>query len=90
MSAESTQPVLSLDEFRSLVAQELEVAVELAVPEASFLEDLQADSIQLFDLLLRFEEMGMAIPLEAAWQIRTVKDAYDLYVQSVEGSPGAP
>jgi acyl carrier protein len=86
MSAESTQPVLSFDEFRRLVAQELEVAVEVVGPEASFLDDLQADSIQLFDLLLRFEAMGMAIPLEAAWQIRTVKDAYELHVQSVQGS----
>lgn len=86
MSAESTQPVLSFDEFQSLVAQELEVAVEAVVPEASFLDDLQADSIQLFNLLLRFEEMGMPIPLEAAWQIRTVKDAYELHVQGAQGA----
>jgi acyl carrier protein len=84
MSAESTQSILSFDEFRSLVAQKLEVAPELVVPEASFLDDLQADSIQLFDLLLRFEEMGMAIPLEMAWQIRTVKDAYELHAQSAQ------
>jgi acyl carrier protein len=89
MSTESTQPVLSFDEFRSLIAQQLEVAVDQVVPEASFLDDLQADSIQLFDLLLRFEEKGIAIPLEAAWQIRKVNDAYQLYVESVQGGPVA-
>jgi acyl carrier protein len=88
MSAESTPRVLSFDEFRRLVAQELDIATELVVPEASFLDDLQADSIQLFGLLLRFEEMGMAIPLEAAWQIRTVKDAYEMHVESIRGSQG--
>jgi acyl carrier protein len=86
MSAESTPPVFSFDEFRALVAKELDIAAEVVVPEASFLDDLQADSIQLFNLLLRFEEMGMAIPLEAAWQIRTVKDAYELHVQGAHGS----
>jgi acyl carrier protein len=84
MSAESARPVLSFDEFRSLVARELEVAIELVAPAASFLDDLLVDSIQLVDLLLRFEELGMGIPLEAAWQIRTVQDAYQVYVQSVQ------
>lgn len=89
MGAESTRPPLTLDEFRGLLARELEIPEELVAPAASFLDDLQADSVQLVDLFLRFEGMGISIPLDAAWRIRTVQDAYDLYVESVQ-APGVP
>jgi acyl carrier protein len=43
------------------------------------MEDLSADSIQLVSLMLRMEELGIGIPMEAAWEIETVGDAYRLY-----------
>lgn len=46
------------------------------VPEASFLDDFFADSIQMVEMLLRMEELGLNIPLEEAWEIQTVGDAY--------------
>jgi len=49
------------------------------VREASFLDDLLADSIQMVELMLRMEEMGIGIPIETAWEIETVGDAYRLY-----------
>jgi acyl carrier protein len=49
------------------------------VPEASFVEDLLADSIQLMDMMLGMEETGIDIPVEFAWEIETVGDAYQLY-----------
>jgi len=46
---------------------------------AAFIDDLSADSIQLVDLMLHLEEEGIAIPMEAAWDVHTVGDAYRLY-----------
>jgi acyl carrier protein len=66
-------------------------------PQARFIQDLQADSIKLVELMLRLEELGVAIPLEAAWDVETVGDAYQLYLQQQGGartgaarSPGMP
>jgi acyl carrier protein len=42
-----------------------------------------ADSIQLVELMLRMEEMGIKIPIEAAWEVQTVGDAYGVYRKSV-------
>ena len=41
---------IALDEFRRLVAQELGVDVARVMPDASFVEDLLADSIQLVEM----------------------------------------
>lgn len=83
MSDGAGEGPVSFEEFRHIIAEQLQVEVDKVVREASFMDDLFADSIQLVDLMLRFEETGVAIPLEAAWEIRTVGDAYRLYVESV-------
>jgi acyl carrier protein len=67
---------LTFEEFRSLIAEELQVDEEKIVPEASFFSDLCVDSIRMVDMMLRLEELGLSIPLEDAWQIETVEDAY--------------
>jgi acyl carrier protein len=67
---------LTFEEFRKILARELEVDEERIVPEASFFSDLCVDSIRMVDMMLRLEEMGISIPLEVAWQIETVGDAY--------------
>ncbi len=70
---------ISFEEFKHIVAEGLHVEEDKVVPEASFLDDLLADSIQLVELMLHMEEMGIEIPMEAAWGIETVGDAYALY-----------
>ena len=67
---------LTFEEFRKIVARELEVDEERIVPEASFFSDLCVDSIRMVDMMLRLEELGISIPLDVAWQIETVGDAY--------------
>ncbi|MGC8874425.1 MAG: phosphopantetheine-binding protein [Chloroflexia bacterium] len=87
---------LSFQEFRRLVAQELQVDETRVVPEASFIADLQVDSIRLVELLLRLEEAGIHIPLEEAWDVETAGDAYALYLrhlqagQDVQSLPSLP
>ena len=82
MSATAIQSPVSFDDFRRLVAQHLELDETKVVAEASFAEDLLADSIQLVDLMLCFEEKGIRIPLEEAWQVKTVGDAYQAYLKA--------
>jgi acyl carrier protein len=71
------------DEFRRIIADQLQVEEARVVRDASFLDDLFADSIQLVELMLRLEEMGVHIPLESAWEVETVGDAYHLYTDSL-------
>jgi acyl carrier protein len=70
---------LPFEEFRHIIAEELQVEKGKVVREASFVDDLLADSIQLVELMLRMEEMGISIPMEAAWEVETVGDAYRIY-----------
>jgi acyl carrier protein len=73
---------LTFQQFRQVIARELQIEEEQIVREASFMEDLRADSIQLVNLMLRMEELGIGIPLEAAWEVETVGDAYRLYTEN--------
>ena len=74
---------IAFEEFRHLVAQELHVEESLVVPEASFVDDLFADSIRLVELMLVLGEKGIEIPFEEAWSVKTVGDAYRLYSRHV-------
>jgi len=79
MSPNPAKKPVPFDEFKQLIAAELQVEESKVVPEASFVEDLLADSIKLVELMLRMEEEGIVIPMEAAWDVETVGDAYRLY-----------
>ena len=79
MKEQSGKNPISFEEFRHIIAEELQIEKSKVVREAAFMEDLLADSIQLVNLMLRMEEMGINIPIEAAWEIETVGDAYGVY-----------
>jgi len=79
---------ISFDEFRRLVAKQLRVDEASVAAETSFVDDLLADSIQLVEMMLHLEEQGVAIPLDAAWDVRTVGQAYDLYREHAQGQAG--
>jgi len=70
---------MPFEDFKRILAEELQIEESRIVPEATFLGDLLIDSIKLVELMLRLEEMGLTIPLEAAWDVETVGDAYKLY-----------
>jgi acyl carrier protein len=82
MSTPSLGSCVSFEEFRKLVAGRLEIDEERVIEAASFADDLGADSIQLVDLMLCFEDNGIRIPMEEAWQVRTVGDAYQVYLSA--------
>ncbi len=67
-----------LEKIQELVAEGLGVEAEKVVPEASFKDDLGADSLDLFELVMSFEEeFGVEIPTEELEKMNTVQDVMD-------------
>jgi acyl carrier protein len=67
---------------KEIIINELGVDAEKVTAEASFVEDLGADSLDTVELVMAFEEeFGMEIPDEEAEKLRTVGDAIS-YIQS--------
>jgi acyl carrier protein len=62
--------------LKKIVAEQLGVDESKIVPTASFSEDLNADSLDLVEMIMSLEEeFGVEIPDEEAEKIRTVGDA---------------
>lgn len=66
------------DKIKKIISEQLSVSEEDVVPEASFVDDLGADSLDLVELIMAMEEaFDISIPDEDAEKIKTVKDAMD-------------
>ena len=74
---------MSVEErVKQIIVEQLGVDESQVDPAASFVEDLGADSLDIVELVMAFEEaFGIDIPDEDAEKITTVKDAID-YIQS--------
>jgi len=67
---------------KSIIVEQLGVQAEEVKPEASFVDDLGADSLDTVELVMAFEEaFGIEIPDEDAEKIQKVKDAVG-YIES--------
>lgn len=70
------------DRVKKIIAEQLGVEEAKVVPDASFVEDLGADSLDTVELVMALEEeFEQEIPDEDAQKILTVKDAIE-YVTS--------
>ena len=66
----------SEDRLKKIIADQLSVNEDDVVPEASFIDDLNADSLDLVELIMSLEEeFGVKISDEDAAKILTVQDA---------------
>ncbi len=71
-----------LEKIKNIVAEQLDVAENEVVPEANFVEDLGADSLDLTELIMAMEdEFGLEIDDDEAQNLRTVNDAIK-YIES--------
>ena len=67
---------ITFERLRDIIADTLKVDKEKVVLEASFTDDLKADSLDLVELIMAFEEeFAIEIPDDAAEKIQTVGDA---------------
>jgi acyl carrier protein len=66
------------EKVKEIIAKQLGVNATEVIPEASFVEDLGADSLDTVELVMAFEEaFGIEIPDEDAEKIAKVKDAIE-------------
>jgi acyl carrier protein len=74
------------DKITEIIVEQLGVKPEEVVPEASFVDDLGADSLDTVELVMALEEeFGIEIPDEDAEKIQTVGDAIR-YIDEKSGS----
>jgi acyl carrier protein len=67
---------------KEIIAKELEVDAKQLNPDAKFIEDLGADSLDIVELVMALEEeFGLDIPDEDADKLKTVGDAMN-YLKS--------
>ena len=66
------------EKVKSIIVEQLGVDANEVTPEASFVDDLGADSLDTVELVMAFEEaFNIEIPDEAAEKIQKVRDAID-------------
>ncbi len=69
---------MEFDKISEIVARVLNLELSEITPEKSFADDLDADSLDLAEIIIAMEdEFGVTVPDEALEKIVTVKDACD-------------
>ncbi|MBM4417030.1 MAG: acyl carrier protein [Chloroflexi bacterium] len=70
---------------KKIIVEQLGVEEDEVIPTASFVEDLNADSLDLVELIMSFEEeFGMEISDEEAQKIVSVQDAVDYIAEHLD------
>jgi acyl carrier protein len=73
------------DRVKKIVVEHLGVESDKVTEDASFIDDLGADSLDIVELVMAFEEeFGVEIPDDAAEKITTVRDAIE-YIDTNKG-----
>lgn len=74
-----------IKKVKQIIAEKLGVDEAKVVPQASFVEDLGADSLDNVELVMELEhQFGIDIPDEEAQKIQTVRDAIEYVTSKVE------
>jgi acyl carrier protein len=69
------------EKIKEIIVEQLGVTPEQVTPEASFIEDLGADSLDTVELVMALEEeFDIQIPDEEAEKITTVQQAVDYII----------
>ncbi len=72
------------DKVKEIIADQLGVETDKVVPDAKFIDDLGADSLDVVELIMAFEEeFGIEIPDEDAEKIQTVGDVINYLKEKV-------
>jgi len=72
------------DRVKEIIVEQLGVDANEVTPEASFIDDLGADSLDTVELVMAFEdEFGLEIPDEEAEKLTTVGDALNYLKEKI-------
>ncbi len=70
--------------IKQMIAEKLGVSEDRVTPQASFMDDLGADSLDLLQLIVAFKcTFDIEIPADDAAQLRTVRDAFDYLADKI-------
>ena len=73
------------NKVKKIIMDQLDVSEDEVTPQASFVDDLGADSLDTVEMVMAFEEeFSIEIPDEDAEKIKTVQDSID-YIQKKLG-----
>lgn len=74
------------EKIKGIIVKQLEVEAETVTPEANFISDLDADSLDTVELVMAFEEeFDIDIPDDVAEQITTVGEAVNIISKKING-----
>jgi len=74
------------EQVKNIIMEQLNVTEEECLPEAKFIDDLGADSLDLVELIMAMEDhFGLEIADEELAQISTIKDVID-YITSKQST----
>jgi acyl carrier protein len=74
------------EKVKTIICEQLDVEADTVMPEASFVDDLGADSLDQVELIMAMEEeFDVSIPDEDAEKIVTVKDAIE-YIEKAQAA----
>jgi acyl carrier protein len=77
------------EKVKDIIVEQLGVNPEQVTPQASFIEDLGADSLDIVELVMAFEEeFGVEVPDEDAEKLRTVGDVIKYIEERAKGGGG--
>ena len=87
MASVSERNPATVEKVKQIIAEQLGVDENEITPSSSFVEDLGADSLDVVELVMQFEEaFDLEIPDEDAEKIKTVKDATEYIEKNAKGS----
>ena len=73
----------TFDKVKAIVVEQLGVDESEVAIDSTFIDDLGADSLDIVELIMAFEEEFIEIPDDVAEKIKTVKDTVD-YIDSTK------
>lgn len=75
---------MEFEEFRAIVAEKLDVDEDIITETTLFKEDLGADSLDLYEIVIEVEDMlQIKVPDEVLNEIKTVEDALEVINDAV-------
>jgi acyl carrier protein len=83
--------VVTLEQLQKFLMENFELRPEQVTPSARLVEDLELDSLDAVDLVVRLEqETGVEIAEDELKSLETVQDVLSLLRRKLETDPGAP